>query len=120
MLKPIEGLPDNVVGLSAAGKITGEDYETVLLPLLKEKLESHDKIAFLFQLGPDYEGYKAAAAWDDAKVGLKHFADFERIAIVTNDKKIIRTIKTFGFMMPGEVRLFSNAELEEAKAWISG
>ena len=57
--------------------------------------------------------------WDDAKVGLKHLTHFEKIAVVTDDKWIVRMVKAFGFMMPGEVSLFSNEQLAEAKAWIS-
>ena len=36
MLKLLEGLPDNVLGVSAEGKITGKDYETVLIPAIEE------------------------------------------------------------------------------------
>ena len=39
MLKLIEDLPVNVLGVTAEGKITGEDYEKVLIPALEEKLK---------------------------------------------------------------------------------
>ena len=44
MLKLLEGLPENVLGVSAEGKITGTDYETVLMPAIKEKLKQTKKI----------------------------------------------------------------------------
>jgi hypothetical protein len=37
MIEIIDGLPANVLGVSAEGKITGSDYETVLIPALDEK-----------------------------------------------------------------------------------
>ena len=37
MLKIIEGLPANVLGVTAEGKITGEDYSTVLIPAIETK-----------------------------------------------------------------------------------
>lgn len=118
MIEQIKGLPGNVVGFNATGEVTGEDYETVLVPALAEAQDEHGKIRMLLFLGPEFEGYKAAAMWDDAKVGLKHFTHFEKTAIVTDNERVVRSIKTFGFMVPGEIQLFNNAGMEEAKSWI--
>ena len=118
MLETIQPSTGNVVAVRAAGKVTGDDYETVLIPQIEEKLKSYDKIRLLYQLGPEFEGYEAEAIWDDTKVGLKHLTAFEKIAIVTDSEWIIRAVKAFGFMMPGEVRLFANGELTEAQSWI--
>ena len=49
MLKLLEGLPDNVLGVSAEGKITGTDYETVLIPAIEKKLKEHKKIRMVYQ-----------------------------------------------------------------------
>ncbi len=32
----MKGLPDDTLGISADGEITGTDYETVLIPALEE------------------------------------------------------------------------------------
>ena len=64
MIERISDLPANVLGLSAHGRITGEDYETVVIPAVEEKLREHDKLRLLYYLGPDYEGFAAAAAWE--------------------------------------------------------
>jgi len=118
MIEEIQGLPRNVVGFSASGEVTGDDYETVLIPALASAHEAHGKVRMLFLIGPDFEGFKAAAMWDDAKVGIKHFTHFEKIAIVTDNDLILKSIKTFGFMMPGELELFGNDQMEDAKTWI--
>jgi len=34
MMGIIQGLPDNVVGVNLSGTITGEDYDTVLIPAI--------------------------------------------------------------------------------------
>jgi hypothetical protein len=36
MLELIQGLPDNVLGIIGSGTITGEDYDTVLIPAMKD------------------------------------------------------------------------------------
>ena len=35
MLEPISGLPDNALGFTTKGKVTSEDYETVLIPAVE-------------------------------------------------------------------------------------
>ena len=118
MIEEIQGLPGNVVGFSASGKVTGEDYETVLIPALAAAHEEHGKLRMLFNIGAEVEGFEAAAMWDDTKVGLKHFTHFEKVAIVSDDQRIIRSIKTVGFMMPGAIELFGTDKMEDAKNWI--
>jgi hypothetical protein len=119
MLEAIQPTADNVVALRATGKVTGDDYETVLIPLIEAKLAAHDKIRMLYQLGPEFTGYEAEAMWDDAKVGLKHLTHFEKIAVVTDVEWVVRLVKAAGFLIPGEVRLFANNELTAAQAWIA-
>lgn len=119
MLNRIEGLPDNVVAFSASGQVTGEDYENALMPALGAAHEQHDKIRLLFELGEEFEGYEGEAAWDDAKVGLKYFTAFDKAAVVSDNHRVVRAVKTFGFMMPGEIRLFANSDLEAAKSWVT-
>lgn len=74
MLKIMNDLPANVLGVSAEGKITGTDYETVLIPALEEKLKANKKIRMIYQLGNDFTGFEMSAMLDDAKVGLKHIS----------------------------------------------
>lgn len=119
MLKKIVGLPQGVIGYTAQGKVTAGDYELILLPALEEALQARDKVRFLYELGPDFEHYTAGAIWDDAKLGLKHIGSFERIAIVSDDTWISGAVHGFGWMIPGEVRLFANSERGEAETWIS-
>lgn len=119
MIEMIEGLGDGVVGARAVGKVTAEDYESNLIPAVQAALATHDKIRMLYLLGSEFDGYDAEAALDDTRMGMQHWSDFERIAVVT-DHSVYRTaIKGFGFLMPGEVRVFGVDELEAAKDWIS-
>ena len=43
MLEPITGLPDNALGFTAVGDVTAEDYETILIPAVEEKLKTEEK-----------------------------------------------------------------------------
>lgn len=118
MIEIIADLPDGVLGLSATGTVTPDDYESTLIPAVQAATAGGLKARILFVLGEDFEGYAAEAAMDDARMGLHHWSDFERIALVT-DHSVYRTlIKGFGFLMPGEVRVFAVADLESAKEWL--
>jgi hypothetical protein len=119
MLKLLEGLPDNVLGVSAEGKITGTDYETVLIPAIEEKFKTNKKIRMVYHLGSSFTGFDLSAMLDDAKMGMKHLSAWDRIALVSDHEMINTFAKFFGHMLSCELRIFRNAELEEAKKWIS-
>ena len=119
MLKIMSDLPANVLGVSAEGKISGKDYETVLIPALEEKLKTNKKIRIIYQLGIDFSGFDMSAMLDDAKMGLKHLSAWDRIALVSDHEMINSFAKFFGYLMTCELRIFKNDELEEAKSWIT-
>ena len=118
MIELIPDVADNVIAVKGTGKITGDDYEQVIIPAIEEKLKTYNKIRMLFQLTPNFSGFEAKAMWDDAKVGLKYLFHFEKIAVVTDTEWITQSLKLFGVMTPGEIKIFSNEQFDEAKTWI--
>ncbi len=118
MIEITSGEPDNVVVAVAHGKVTGEDYEKVLVPAIEAKLKSHKKIRLLYLIANDFDGYTAEALWDDAKLGFGHWTAFEKVAVVADVHWIINSVKFFRFIMPCPVKVFSNNELAEAKTWV--
>ncbi|NOX80048.1 MAG: STAS/SEC14 domain-containing protein [Deltaproteobacteria bacterium] len=120
MVKKIPDLPDNVIGFTAEGTVTANDYESVIIPALEALLSRHGKARFLYHLGEDFAGFELGAMWDDTKLGLKHLADWERFALVSDVEWIRAAVKIFGFAIPGHVRVFHNRELAEATRWVTG
>jgi len=118
MIGLIEGLPVNVLGITAEGKITGADYENVLIPLIEEKLKANKTIKLLYHLGSTFDGLSLGAMLDDAKIGIKYFSSFDKIAIVSDHEMINAMARFFGHLIPCEVRIFKNAEIEEARKWV--
>ena len=119
MVEMIPGLPDNVLGFKAVGKITGEDYERVVIPEIESRLENHDKLRAVYECGPEMTGFELKALWDDAKVGLKHMKAWEKIAVVSDDTLVAQGVKMFSFMVPCEIKVCEASGIEEAKAWAS-
>lgn len=119
MLKLIEGLPPNVVGIEASGTVVAEDYRTVLDPAAAAAIKAHGKVRLLYLLGDAFTGYSPAALWEDTKLGFHDLSAWERIAVVTDHDALAEAMRVFGWLIPAEVRSYSTGQLAEAKAWVS-
>lgn len=119
MLKLIEGLPPDVLGIEATGKVTHEDYRNVLIPVA-ETMMANGPIRMLYVAGPDFFGYELEALWDDTAFGFKHWRQFTRVGVVTENPWLRAAITMFSPFFPSQVRLFKLSELGAAKAWITG
>ena len=119
MVEKIPDLPDHVLGFTAKGTVTANDYESVIIPAVEEMFSRQGKVRFLYHLGEEFSGIEAAAAWDDARLGLKHFTGWEKMALVSDVDWIRWSVKIFGLAIPGHVRVFHNRDLVEAKRWVS-
>jgi hypothetical protein len=115
----IEGMRENVVALSAHGKVDHKDYQQVIIPAIEEKIKVHGKIRILYKLGEDFSGYSVEALWDDAKLGVQHLTAFEKVAVVTNVAWVKDSVAFFRFLIPCPVKLFRNEELSMAVTWIN-
>lgn len=119
MMNVIEDLPAGVVGIAAHGKITHEDYQNVLSPMLETAIDANDKkINFLYVI-ESYDGADMEALWDDTKLGIRHWSDFNRIALVTDVDWIKNTTHMVGWMIPAEIKQFKLADIEAARNWVT-
>lgn len=118
MLHIIEGLPPDVLGVEAVGKVTHEDYRSVLIPKA-EALMAKGPIKMIYVVGKQFTGYELEALWDDAAFGMKHWRQFDRIAVVTDHSWMRSSVSLFVPLLPATVRLFGNSELAAAKEWIA-
>jgi hypothetical protein len=115
----INDLPDQVVGVRAIGEVDDDDYDDVLAPAIEDRLTRHDKVRLLYILGPEFTGYETEAMWEDTKLGFKTFTKYDKMAIVTDTSWLRRSVKAFGWLIPGEVKVYPYDQLEQARAWIT-
>ena len=115
----IEGLPDNVVAIEVDGKVSRDDYERVLDPLVEQALRNSDKVRCLYVLGPDFEHYTLASLWEDTKVGVEHWRHWERIACVSDAGWVTHGVHAFGWLIPGAIRVFPSDQVDAAAKWVS-
>lgn len=108
---------DDVLTLRLSGRLTKADY-AAFVPEIERMMRAHGKVRLLVQLEA-FHGWTGAAAWEDTKFGLRHYADMERIAIVGDkawEKGMALLCKPF---TAAEVRYFDAAEMAAAKRWVA-
>ena len=70
-----------------------------------------------------HNGLDLGARWQDLKaagsVGLKQCSSWQRMALVTDKDWIRHGASAFGWLAPGELRLFELAERGKARAWLA-
>jgi len=118
MLKPLTDLPPGVDGLEAVGRVSKEDYESVMEPLLDAARRDGRKLRFVYQIGAEFKTFTPGAAWSDARLGLSNLRLFEAIAIVTDIGWIRESTRLAAFMMPCPVEVFSLADRTRAVEWL--
>lgn len=119
MIETLEGFPEGIIALRARGKVTRRDYDEVFRPQAVEASRRHAKLRCYYELGTDFSGFQPGALWEDLKLGIEHFARWQRIAIITDVEWIRLMVNLFRFLVPGKTRLFATSEAAEARRWIA-
>jgi hypothetical protein len=119
MIKIIEDMPLGTIGLEAVGKVTEDDYRSVLLPAVSAAVARND-VRLLYILGEDFESYSPGAMWADTKLWAQHPRAWKRIAIVSDADWLEHSVKAFGWLIPGEIKVFDTDDVDDAKEWLVG
>ena len=119
MLELIPKFPAYVVGVSASGKVTTNDYNSVLISAVDSMLKQHSTINIFYYLGPKFSGFSISAIWDDAKLAIDHYKSWNKIAIVTDKTWIKSASDVFQFAIPCQLKVFSNKQYAKAEIWIT-
>jgi len=105
------------IELSVTGKLTHEDY-AAFIPVIEKALKSAKglQVNLLVDMR-DFKGWKEFRALvDDAKFGMKHLNDFDRIAAVGKRKWEEVALRAWGALSKAEVRFFKRKE--KALDWL--
>lgn len=118
MIRALHDLPDGVTGFEASGEISAADYRDVVLPALEQAF-TVGEVRFLIVL-TDFKGMSGGALWWDLKIGVEHLRGWKRVAVVTDIEWVTHLTGLFGWMTPGEVKVFPLAQRAEGVAWVAG
>ena len=120
MLKILSDFPENVVAVLASGEVTGQEFRNVLVPTVESRLKTHDKLNLFYQFDPDFSSMRAEAMWEDAKLDIGHWREWDRIAVITDVGWIRKGARLAVMLLHRPVRVFTNAEADAAREWITG
>jgi SpoIIAA-like len=119
MIVPIHDMPQGALGFEAQGMVTLLDQESVLEATMEAALAETPKLRLLYVTGEDFAGYDLGMMLDNTVFGTRHFADFERIAFVTDRNRYEMAVRSLDGLMPADLRLFGPAEIAAAKHWLT-
>ncbi len=116
MIATFETGSPKVVGFELTGKLHDEDYQQ-FVPSMESILTEEGKVRLFIQL-EDFHGWDLHAAWDDFKFSLKHYSDFEQIAIVGDHKWEQWMANFFKPFTRAKVKYFDRSEFYAAWIWL--
>jgi len=123
VVERLEGMAAGTLGFRLSGRITRDEYFEILDPI-REQLERGEQVSFLVETAPDFQGLDLGALWEDVKaagsIGLRYRSSWARLGVVTDKDWIRHGIAAFGWLIPGEIRVFEPGALDDAKAWTGG
>lgn len=118
MIEQLKDMPAGTLGFVAHGKVTAEDYASVIVPDIEAAFQLNPKLRMLYVIAEDFTGFEAGAMWEDAGIGVRHFLGWDRAALVSDVPWLRNLARATGFLVPAEFRLFGGAERDAAKRWI--
>jgi hypothetical protein len=115
MLEKLES-PPNVIAIRPKGKVTKDDYDNVLTPAIKELMEATGELRAVIVLDDEF-GITPGGTWEDLKTGLAHLTKWKRCAVASDKDWVEHAVAIFGWMMPGDVKVFDAQHIDDAMEW---
>lgn len=109
--------PANVVAVRVVGKLVVDDYRTVLEPAVERQVADHGELRAVIVVGDEFDSMAGGALWEDTKFGLSHWGKWRKCAVVSDKDWVGHGVKAFGWLMPGEVKVFEADDLDDAIEW---
>jgi len=119
MIERIEGLPDGIDGVRCAGKLTREEYDAIIVPLLDEVEREGRGLRCVVEMD-GFEGITPDAAFEDLRLGWQAMDSFEGCAVVSDRAWVTPVLRLVDFLLPYPVRVFPTDQRDEAIAWLEG
>lgn len=117
MITIINDAPENVAAFNTTGEVTKEDFENLVIPYVKNKVEQFDELNYLLYLDTDLSNFTMGAWLQDALLGIKNLSKWNRAAIVTDNEGVQNFTDIFSVLMPGEFKSFPKENLYNALYW---
>lgn len=119
MIETIPDLPAGIDGVRSSGKLTREDYDSVVVPLVARAATAGQPLRCLVEI-PDFAGITPEAAFEDIALGRRVLHAFEGCAVVTDMPWLADMTRFAAFLVPYPVRVFPSDQRDDAISWLQG
>ena len=119
MFDAVDYPAQNLLSFKLGGKLTKADYASVV-PTLEAKVQRFGKVNVYVEVG-DLDSITLPALWVEIKQDAKHFNDFNRAAVVSDDSTLLKAAASvMDTVTPTEVKHFPSDQKAEALRWALG
>lgn len=110
ILEAVELAPVPVITVLARGRLTHQDYLSII-PQLRAAIDEQTSNRLRLVLDArELSGWEPRAALDDLRQSLDHGPHVERVALITDARWLSLLSWLAGLMMPGQIRSFRDRE----------
>ena len=112
-----------VMAFAISGRLTRADYQGVLLPPIRETIANGEPIRVLTVID-DFQGLEPGGLLEELKAARKVGSAQDSLksyfAVVSDTDWVRRSIALFGWLVPGEIRVFTTEQRADAETWLAG
>jgi hypothetical protein len=117
MIKALSHLPAGVIGFEMNGTLDAADYRDMLIPAIERAAASGPLRVVL--IADSFSGLTGGAIWEDLKLASGHLTALKRFAVVTDIDWMGHLTALFGWLVPGEIKVFGLSDRAAAIEWVS-
>jgi hypothetical protein len=117
MIKALSTLPEGVIGFETKGKLDAADYRDVLIPVIERAAAAGPLRVVL--IAESFRGLTGGALWEDLRLATEHLTALKRFALVTDIDWMTNLTAVFGWLVPGEIKVFGLSEKSAAIEWVA-
>lgn len=118
MMQTLSGFPRDVVAFVWHDDMSASEFQSALASPARSGPPGKHDIKLFAKLAEDHSHEEHVLSLDDSTVGAGNWSDFGRIAIVTDETWVRHMVQFFAPFVHGPVRVFSNAQAEDARRWL--
>jgi hypothetical protein len=119
MIRQLTDVPANMVAFSAEGEVSEEDFKRIVFPAVEQTVARTGELNYLMVINTPLSSFKAGAWLQDAALGLKQIANWNRVAILSDSDVLNSFTNIFSVVVPGEFKGFDKTQMDEAVEWVS-
>jgi len=117
MIKYLSDLPEGVIGFEMNGKLDAADYRDTLIPAIERAAASGPLRVVL--VADSFSGLTGGALWEDLRLATEHLTALKRFAVVTDIDWMGHLTALFGWLVPGEIKVFGRSDKAAAIGWVA-